>query len=326
MNNNPKISIIVPVFNVENYLHRCIDSILIQTFKDFEVLLIDDGSTDKSGKICDEYAFNDNRVKVFHKRNGGVSSARNVGLNNAVGKWVTFCDSDDYVHENFLYDFLSQPHTVDLLSQGYWERRNDVLAEKYEQDGIYVGARLNRFILDMYKSTQLGFLWCKAFKLDIIKSHSLLFNENIRHMEDLDFIIRYCHYVDKISNSSKCNYVYSYPIIMKNYHEDSFPIYISQYEKLSEREADTLYINELNEIFSKKLTISLLFDYDFRTNKQHYEYIKKYRQMQNDKELKNIKSPKTARIFSVLSKYQLVCLSFLLSVVIYYICKIKNYK
>lgn len=167
MNNSPKISIIVPVFNVENYLHRCIDSILVQTFKDFEVLLIDDGSTDKSGKICDEYAFNDNRVKVFHKRNGGVSSARNVGLNNAVGKWVTFCDSDDYVHENFLYDFLSQPHTVDLLSQGYWERRNDVLAEKYEQDGIYVGARLNRFILDMYKSTQLGFLWCKAFKLDI---------------------------------------------------------------------------------------------------------------------------------------------------------------
>lgn len=79
MNNNPKISIIVPVFNVENNLHRCIDSILIQTFKDFEVLLIDDGSTDKSGKICDEYAFNDNRVKVFHKRNGGVSSARNVG-------------------------------------------------------------------------------------------------------------------------------------------------------------------------------------------------------------------------------------------------------
>lgn len=80
------------------------------------------------------------------------------------------------------------------------------------------------------------------------------------------------------------------------------------------------------KFFSKKLTISLLFDYDFRTNKQHYEYIKKYRQMQNDKELKNIKSPKTARIFSVLSKYQLVCLSFLLSVVIYYICKIKNYK
>lgn len=326
MNNSPKISIIVPVFNVENYLHRCIDSILIQTFKDFELLLIDDGSTDKSGKICDEYAFKDNRVKVFHKRNGGVSSARNVGLNNAVGKWVTFCDSDDYVYENFLCDFLSQPHTVDLLSQGYLERRNDVLTEKYEKDGIYVGARLNRFILDMYKSTQLGFLWCKAFKLDIIKSHNLLFNESIRHMEDLDYIIRYCYYVNKVSNSSKCNYVYSYPIIAKNYHEDSFPIYISQYEKLSERDADTLYINELNEIFSKKLTISLLFDYVFRTNKQHFEYINKYRQMQKDKVIKNISNPKTARIFSVLSKCPLKYVSFILSIVICFICKIKNYK
>lgn len=78
----PKISVIVPVYNVEQYLPRCIDSILSQTFTDFELLLIDDGSTDKSGMICDEYAKKDNRIRVFHKKNGGVSSARNVGLDN----------------------------------------------------------------------------------------------------------------------------------------------------------------------------------------------------------------------------------------------------
>ena len=78
-NNNPKISVIVPVYNAERYLHRCIDSILAQTFTDFEVLLIDDGSKDKSGEICDEYAKKDIRVKVFHKENGGGSSARQYG-------------------------------------------------------------------------------------------------------------------------------------------------------------------------------------------------------------------------------------------------------
>lgn len=93
----PLISIIVPVYNSEKTLNRCIDSILSQTFHDWELLLIDDGSTDCSGEICDEYAIKDKRVKVFHKGNGGVSSARNVGLNNAKGEWITFIDSDDEI-------------------------------------------------------------------------------------------------------------------------------------------------------------------------------------------------------------------------------------
>ena len=96
------ISVIVPVYNTEKYLHRCVDSILAQTFTDFELLLIDDGSTDSSGAICDESAQKDSRVRVFHKENGGVSSARNLGLDKAKGKWVTFVDSDDWIKESFL--------------------------------------------------------------------------------------------------------------------------------------------------------------------------------------------------------------------------------
>lgn len=82
--NSPKVSIIVPVYNVEKYLHRCVDSILLQTFTDFELLLIDDGSTDKSVDICDKYALKDSRIRVFHKKNGGVSSARNLGIKSLV--------------------------------------------------------------------------------------------------------------------------------------------------------------------------------------------------------------------------------------------------
>lgn len=103
------ISVIIPVYNVEEYLHRCIDSILNQTYQDIEIILIDDGSTDNSGKICDEYALKDNRIRVIHKENGGLSDARNIGLNSMKGKYVTFIDSDDYV-ENFyikeLYELI----------------------------------------------------------------------------------------------------------------------------------------------------------------------------------------------------------------------------
>ena len=113
------ISIIVPVYNTEKYLDRCIQSILSQTYTDFELLLINDGSTDSSGAICDKYAEQDSRVRVFHKENGGVSSARNVGLDNAKGEWVTFCDSDDWVENCWLDTFVENSENTDLVVQGF---------------------------------------------------------------------------------------------------------------------------------------------------------------------------------------------------------------
>lgn len=100
-----EISIIVPVYNVEKYLEKCVDSILNQTFKDFELILVDDGSPDNSGLICDQYAEKDSRVKVIHKENGGLSSARNAGIDIARGKYLGFIDSDDYIAED-MYELL----------------------------------------------------------------------------------------------------------------------------------------------------------------------------------------------------------------------------
>lgn len=102
----PQISVIVPVYKVEPYLHKCVDSILAQTFTDFELILVDDGSPDSCGKICDEYAEKDSRVKVIHQENGGLSAARNAGLDwvfaNSNSEWIAFVDSDDYVADNYL--------------------------------------------------------------------------------------------------------------------------------------------------------------------------------------------------------------------------------
>lgn len=104
----PKVSIIVPVYKAEAYLHRCVDSILAQTFTDFELLLIDDGSPDRSGEICDEYAQKDSRIRVIHKENGGVSSARQRGLDEAVGEYTIHADPDDWVEPNMLEELYKK--------------------------------------------------------------------------------------------------------------------------------------------------------------------------------------------------------------------------
>ena len=115
----PQISVIVPVYNVERYLCKCLDSILTQTITEWECILVDDGSTDKSGSICDEYAKKDGRFIVMHKENGGVSSARNLGIKGAHGEWISFVDADDELYEeslSTLYSFVSD--SVDIVVAG----------------------------------------------------------------------------------------------------------------------------------------------------------------------------------------------------------------
>lgn len=115
-----KISVIVPVYNVENYIEKCIESILSQTYTDFELLLINDGSSDKSGSICDTYANKDERIRVFHKKNEGVSIARNFGIKHSLGEWVCFVDSDDWVENLYLEKFVENKELDEdtMVSQG----------------------------------------------------------------------------------------------------------------------------------------------------------------------------------------------------------------
>lgn len=139
---NPKISVIVPVYKAEAYLHRCIDSILAQTFKDFELLLIDDGSPDRSGEICDEYARKDCRVKVHHKSNGGVSSARQYGLDNAIGEYVIHADPDDWIDADMyekMYD-VAVENNADIVGCDfcieYSELQMKILRQPFSNDSI----------------------------------------------------------------------------------------------------------------------------------------------------------------------------------------------
>lgn len=169
------ISIIVPVYNVELYLDKCIQSILAQSYPNFELLLIDDGSSDGSKEICDKYAKLDSRIRVFHRINGGVSSARNAGLEKAKGDWIAFIDADDWVFPNFLSDFVANlENNVDLYIQGYVDSNND----KFVKDNRYwVSSDLIVELDDVYLGQLYGFVWNKLFKSSIIRLyHYILMN------------------------------------------------------------------------------------------------------------------------------------------------------
>ena len=206
-NTNPKISVIVPVYNAEKYLHRCIDSILAQTFTDFELLLIDDGSKDKSGEICDEYAKKDKRIRVFHKENKGVSSARNVGLDNAKGEFITFCDSDDWVLDDWIYSFVDTMSAgVDMVVSNFIYIKKD--SNKRSPSFNYSDVKNMLSYLD--NQYILGFLWCKCFKKEIINHYKISFNTKYKICEDLEFILSYLLHIDHVAFIENASYCYNF--------------------------------------------------------------------------------------------------------------------
>lgn len=205
---NPLISIIVPVYNGDKYLSRCVDSILSQTFQDFELLLVDDGSKDISSDICDNYAAKDQRIKVFHKKNGGVSSARNIGLNYAKGEWIAFIDADDYVKESYLANLWEHSQKqVDLVIS---------YAEIHSGDGINKESYPSKFVDDtnfdsIFIENDMNWHtspWSKLYKRSIIEEHHLRFCEGMHIGEDAVFLYSYMLYSNKIYISPDTDYCY----------------------------------------------------------------------------------------------------------------------
>lgn len=222
MKTSPRISVIVPVYNAEKWLRRCIDSILAQTFTDFEVLLVDDGSTDGSGAICDEYATVDPRVCVFHKPNGGASSARNFALDNAKGLWVTFCDADDYVFPNWLYNFIKVDNLdkYDIINQGLL-CSGSILGNNNNETSYSVQAcqsDIVKYCEALLKANVLGYLVIKLFRKSIINENKIRFNEKIKLREDFVFFLEYCSHVEKAAISiPQIGYYYFVPDWSKKY-------------------------------------------------------------------------------------------------------------
>ena len=208
----PLISVIVPVYNIEKYIRKCIESVLSQTYTNLELLLIDDGSQDKSGYICDEYATKDKRVKVFHKENGGVSSARNVGLEEMSGTWVCFLDSDDWWSPHFLQNFIEETNdnNYDLILQGYIEE-NEIHKTRriisLPECNFNTACELIVF-LEKAKNIHNGFLWHRLFKANIFKEQKIRFALDFSYAEDGDVFFRYLKHAPRSRITNKYGYHY----------------------------------------------------------------------------------------------------------------------
>ncbi len=193
-----KISVIVPIYNTEQYLSRCLDSIISQSFTDFELLLIDDGSTDGSGIICDSYADRDRRIRVFHKENGGVSSARNLGIDKAQGEWLYFVDSDDELLPGGLSTLVDNiSDDVDVTMGGF--ESIDELGNVTREATKSVNLRLSRkeSVITLYRGQGccgyffLGYTWQRLFRKSLVDRFSLRFDTSIAVKEDTLFVMQY---------------------------------------------------------------------------------------------------------------------------------------
>lgn len=206
----PKISIIVPVYDSEKYLCACIDSILTQTIQDFELILVDDGSRDNSGAFCDAYANNDKRIKVFHVKNGGASAARNLGLLEAKGEYVSFIDSDDLLEPTFYENFfIDKNYSYDIYFQNYVRHEADGKIEYKSLNQMLIkDGNIESALLYLMKEVKFGWSWIKLFKRMILIDNNIRFDINIKLREDELLTLQYCKYISSISISSKAGYHY----------------------------------------------------------------------------------------------------------------------
>ena len=197
---NPTVSIIVPVYNAENTLSRCVDSILHQEYTDFELLLVDDGSLDSSGAICDRYASLDSRVHVIHKENSGVSDSRNMALDHARGTYLQFLDSDDWITPNAT-DLLVQTaeyYHCDMVISDFYRVIGERVSHKgdIEDDCVLTQEEFATHMMENPADFYYGVLWNKLFRRDIVEKYHLRMNPDISWCEDFMFNLEYIRHAD----------------------------------------------------------------------------------------------------------------------------------
>lgn len=287
----PCLSVIIPVYNVEKYLKKCVENILSQTFNDAEILLIDDGSTDSSGVFCDDIALIDNRVQVFHKLNGGLSSARNYGMDKASGKYIIFLDSDDYWIGNNVISLLVdkiEKENLDVVRGEYVNVDNNgnlLYTPNNEQEGVKLKARtFSSYEMMRYVINNYFFSWLFIFRKSAI--NNCRFDENRKFQEDIDFAIKVfsrnlrCGYLPiqfyayrqrensiistpRISNLegsfTLCDVFYEYAHKVEDKRLTNYYIYraVMMYYWTLETVASDLYIHQYKEIESNLSLISL---------------------------------------------------------------------
>lgn len=204
---NAKVSIVIPAYNTEKEIVRCLDSIQKQSYENYEVIIVDDGSTDHTGEVCDFYAIQDARYKVVHKKNGGVSSARNIGIDTAIGEYLMFVDSDDTIQEGALQTYVSilDRERADVVVGGLiWHEGKNEKAKLPPLKGIVNWDTICK------KAEIYGYVTGKMYRTKLIKENHIYFSIKMYSQEDLDFNLSVYAYCEKIYSTDYAGYVYNY--------------------------------------------------------------------------------------------------------------------
>lgn len=321
---NYKVSIIVPVYNVEKYLRKCLDSIVNQTYKDIEIILIDDGSTDNSGKICDEYALNDNKICVIHSSNNGVSYARNYGINKAKGKYILFIDGDDFIDENYVQELitLTKKEDYDL-----------VICNEYDYFTIsnYISPReillplTGIFKYDYYRLKNIiEPPYLKLYKMEIINNFDIRFKENISYCEDQIFNMEYFRYVNKYAFVNKPLY---YHIHEKNNSLGKIKNKINMEATIKKIKIEIDFLTDMNIDNKDKLLGEHIFNFilnfsDLKDEKSTYKNYKNRTKKIKRMFLDSI----TYKNLSFKQKIQFFCIKYNLIFILYCWSKIRLFK
>lgn len=246
----PKVSVVVPVYNVEKYLKRCLDSIISQTLKDIEIILVDDGSKDQSGQICDEIKTTDNRIKVIHQSNGGLGFARNSGLKIATGEYISFVDSDDYIKLD-MYEKLyvnAKNNNSDTCIFGYFRIRDEKIF--YTRTSSIAGTfrgqeEFNNIFLNVLGTEPSSYndfrilwqsAWLSLYSLDLIRKYNISFpstGEFVTFSEDTLFNLDYYYHASNVTVVNEPFYYYceNQNTITTKYNEKRFALNVSLFKE-----------------------------------------------------------------------------------------------
>jgi glycosyltransferase involved in cell wall biosynthesis len=257
-----QVSIIIPCYNASLYIEKCIISMLEQTYISFEIIIINDGSKDNTGKICDHYATKDNRIKVFHQENKGVSAARNLGIKNARGHKIMFIDADDYIAPNFLKSLidsadLDNDKSVSLCGMTHIIKGKEIQNKNFSILTKNKSITLNKAqILDLFQYESLSSPCCKLYDASLIKQNNIVFDTAVTYQEDLIFNLEYFKLVDEVIVAPNYNYFYVEQATSSSikFHPQLFHALKIVYEKLS----DYSEIDHYQEYFKTFLNYQIL--------------------------------------------------------------------
>lgn len=333
MNDIPFFSIVLPVFNSEKTIKRAIESVLKQKYKNYELLIINDGSTDNSEFIIKKYEIIDKRVKLISIKNSGVSKARNIGLKSAKGRFILFLDSDDFYDENLLQILIElYNQKINLSGLMFLYRINNQRKKAYRSNRKLTEVQINddhNFIFNIIKNESINYCWNKVFERSIIEENSLKFDTNLSLGEDLIFCLQYYTFIQKFYFLNEALYVYS-----KNYGKDSltarfreerveirFKILNEIMSFLKIKQVNTKKINSLvNNMLLKDI---FAFFMDFHTKKCDLTLVEKYELIEkvlSEKKIKNMMLNFTSE--SLLSSFLFIILKTKNIKVIYFTSKI----